>query len=331
MKVAIAGAGMAGSYLHRLLREEGIHADIYDVARLTRCGIHSCAWGATPAKEIVRLIGRFLQPEDYILQRFDQITIEDIRIGGDMLTIDKPRLVSDLLGGEQVRLEPLDPDRYDRIIDATGVARAYLGPAAGPQLIAECAQYRVRTDEPLGLSLRISSLGYEWCFPLGDGEYHLGYGNLRGGVEGYRPSAENAMARGAVRCGCRSTIRLSSPRASQPFVHGKVVGVGESIGAVAPLAGEGIEYAMQTAEMLVERWDNPAGYAEEVLRRYEWMDRERRGLDRLAEGRMPSPSEVRAFLQHTRRVGFDMRPWQALRFFRTMLRTPPVVSSQQPS
>lgn len=332
MKVAIAGAGMAGSYLYRLLKEEGVRADVYDIARPTRCGIHSCAWGATPSKEIVRLVGRFLEPEDYVLQRFDEITIGNVRIGSDMLTIDKPRLIGDLLDGAEVRLQPFDGDRYDRIIDATGVARSFLGPTVTPGLIAECAQYRVRTDEEMGLFLRISSLGYEWCFPLGNGEYHLGYGDIRGGVEGYRPSAEAAMARGTVRCRCHARIRLSSPQASLPFSAGKVVGVGESIGAVAPLAGEGITYAMQTGEMLAERWEDPEGYAREVLRRYEWMGRERRGLDRLAEGRMPTLAEARAFLKHTRMAGFDMRLGQAREFFRSMLETAPARGrGQQPS
>ena len=55
---------MSGAYMHRLLKEEGMQADVYDVDRHTRCGIHSCAWGATPTSEVRRLISRFLEPSD---------------------------------------------------------------------------------------------------------------------------------------------------------------------------------------------------------------------------------------------------------------------------
>jgi len=319
MKVAIAGAGMAGAYLYRLLREQGITAHIYDANEPTSCGITSCGWGAVPTVEVQRLISRFLEPSDYELQRFREINIEGVKIKGDMLTIDKPRLIKDLLDGAEVRFDPLDTGMYDRIIDATGVVRAFLGPSTIPPLLADCTQYRVRTDQPKELSIKISSLGYEWCFPLSDNEYHMGFGNLHGDAEGYTLPTD-IMAEVSVCCNCRAKVCLSSPEGTQPFVVGKVVGVGESIGAVAPLAADGIVYAMQTGELLIERWDDPNAYAREVLRRYDWMNLERRGLNRLIEGRMPLLEELRAFLKHTRMAGFDMRMRHAMYFFRRMLK-----------
>mgnify|MGYP000910986507 FL=1 len=310
---------MSGAYMHRLLKEEGMQADVYDVDRHTRCGIHSCAWGATPTSEVRRLISRFLEPSDYELQRFDSINIEGLDIPADLLTIDKPRLVNDLLDGAEVRLQPFDPNEYDRVIDATGVARAFLGPASGPQFIAPCSQFRVRTEERLGMSIKISSLGYEWCFPLGNNEYHLGFGNLKADASDFKPSATAAMENGTVMCRCQSKVRLSSPHATQPFVNGNVVGVGESIGVVAPLAADGIVYAMQTGEMLLDRWDEPQRYAADILKTFDWMGKERQGLNRLFAGKMPAIGELRAFLHHTRTAGLTLNLRQAMFFFRRML------------
>ncbi len=310
---------MSGAYMHRLLKEEGMQADVYDVDRHTRCGIHSCAWGATPTSEVRRLISRFLEPSDYEMQRFDSINIEGLDIPADLLTIDKPRLVNDLLDGAEVRLQPFDPNEYDRVIDATGVARAFLGPASGPQFIAPCSQFRVRTEERLGMSIKISSLGYEWCFPLGNNEYHLGFGNLKADASDFKPSATAAMENGTVMCRCQSKVRLSSPHATQPFVNGNVVGVGESIGVVAPLAADGIVYAMQTGEMLLDRWDEPQRYAADILKKFDWMGKERQGLNRLFAGKMPAIGELRAFLHHTRTAGLTLNLRQAMFFFRRML------------
>lgn len=310
---------MSGAYLHRLLKEEGVRSDIYDVDRRTRCGLHPCAWGATPTSEVRRLVSRFLEPSDYELQRFNSINIEGLDIPADLLTIDKPRLINDLLDGAEVRLQSFDPSDYDRVIDATGEARAFLGPASGPQFLAPCSQFRVRTEEELDMSIKISSIGYEWCFPVGNNEYHMGFGNLKADASEFRPSATAAVENGKVLCRCRSKVRLSSPHATQPFVSGNVVGVGESIGVVAPLAADGIVYAMQTGEMLMERWEDPERYAADVLKKFDWMGKERQGLNRLYAGKMPMIGELRAFLHHTRIAGLTLNLRQAMFFFRRML------------
>ena len=319
MKVAIAGAGMSGAYLYRLLDEEGIQADVYDVKRRNPCGLHSCAWGATPTSEVRKLVSRFLEPTAYELQRFDSINIEGLDIPADLLTIDKPRLINDLLCDTEVHTQPFDPNDYDRIVDATGEARAFLGPTSGPQFLAPCRQYRIKLDEDLGMSIKISSLGYEWCFPIGNNEYHMGFGNLKTDTTEFRPSTTGVMERGKILCRCNSKVRLSSPHATQPFVSGNIVGVGESIGAVAPLAADGIVYAMQTAEMLVDHWDNLEQYPTDILKRYDWMGKERQGLNRLFAGKMPSIRELRAFLHHTRIAGLSLSLKQAMFFFRRIL------------
>jgi flavin-dependent dehydrogenase len=315
MRIAIAGAGMAGSYVLRLLNEKGKdEVVLFDEVKTTGCGQRPCAWGMAPSIEYRRLVGRFLDPERYVNLRSDRVKIDGITMGADLLTVDKPSLIKDMVGGAQVRHGALDPDDYDLVVDATGVERAYLGKVEGDDLIAELCQYRLGSENDLGTWLRTSTWGYGWCFPLGNGEYHVGYGNLPPHVGAGMDTIDSTVAESRVKCKCASRIRLSSPHHTTPLVRDNIVGVGESIGAVGPMGGDGNLYAMQCAEMLVENLGDLDMYQEEVLRRFEWMRKERVALVNLLAGRRPSPSDVRVFVRHARRVGFTMNPVQALKF-----------------
>lgn len=312
---------MAGAYLYRLMKADGFgKVDLYDIKKNTKCGCRPCAWGFVPSSEYRRLTSRFLEPDDYELHRSDSISVDDVKLKADFLTIDKPRLIGDLVAGDEVLYSPLNIGKYDRVIDATGVSRAFLGPA-GDELIADCVQYRVRSEERMTASIHTATLGYRWCFPLGSDEYHLGFGNLRPDIMKSNPFiGMSSMARAAVRCRCLSRVRLSSPYHSRPFVQGKVVGVGESIGTVSPLAADGNVYAMQCAEMLVEHWDDLDGYTEAVLERYDWMRKEREVLDRLRAGKMPSLAGAMVLSRHFRAEGIKLGLLQAIGLFGHVLR-----------
>lgn len=315
---------MAGTYLHRLLKEEGYPSvELFDVKRSNACGHKPCAWGVAPYSEYERLVSRFADPSDYVLARCDKISIDGVEMKADLTTVDKPRLVEDLIGNTRVRLDPLVIDDFDRVIDATGCERAFLGPATGPEMIAQCAQYRIHTTEDMGLWFRTGGLGYEWCFPLGDDIYHIGFGNLSEGAEEYRPQAEDPPAlKGKVLCKCLSRIRLTSPYYSQPFSVGeRIIGVGESIGTVGPLGGDGNLYAMECAEILLRHWDDPKGYTAAVQKKYSWMRKEREALEKLLRGKVPPITDIRVFTNHSKRVGIEMGPVQALRLFKTVVET----------
>ncbi len=313
---------MAGSYLYRILKEQGFETiDIYDLKKSNSCGHRPCAWGFAPADEYMRLLSRFIDPAAHVLGHHRTIVVDGLELTADLLTVNKPALNRALLDGASVQLGPLDPEYYDRVIDATGVARAYLGPTAGEDLIAELVQYRVRTSKDLGLWINTSALGYEWCFPLGNGDCHLGFGSLRPLVEEHDLMHYLDGTSATVRCRCTSRLRMSSPYHSRPFVSKNVIGVGESIGTVAPLGGDGNLYAMQCAEMLVEHWDDVDGYAKAVLERYDWMRKERLAMERQLRGEQPTVGDLRVFVQHARRVGFGMGPFNALRFFRKSLQS----------
>jgi flavin-dependent dehydrogenase len=320
MSIAIAGAGLSGAYLYRRLVAEGFKdIDLFDVKKTTACGCRPCAWGFAPSDEIVKMLEKVTDPSRFILHHSEIAVFDSMNIPSDLLTIDKPALIDELVGDTEIKIGEVDLNKYDKVVDATGVSRAYLPPIKD-DFIAECKQYRLKTEEPLGFWFRTSSVGYEWCFPLGGGEYHVGFGNLKSEVGSYKPRFvmdENAMAR--VRCRCQSTIRLTAPFYSQPFVaDGKIIGIGECIGAVAPLVADGNLYAMQTGEMLLDNWDDLGKYSEKVLERYDWMRTERKGLEKLMEGKIPSLREIMTMKRHANKVGVKMNSIHVLKLFQSM-------------
>src|SRR5207253_9556259 len=67
VRIAIAGAGVAGSYISRLLRLRGYRdVDVFDVRHRIACGIHPCGYGVDERFDgLVRLVG--LDPSRYVL------------------------------------------------------------------------------------------------------------------------------------------------------------------------------------------------------------------------------------------------------------------------
>lgn len=321
MRIAIAGAGMSGAYLFRRLINDGFkEIDLFDVNKTNQCGCRPCAWGFAPIAKTFDMIAKVTDPDRFELQRSEMISFDGIDIRSSMLTMNKPALIKEMIGDADIKEGQIDLTRYDRVIDATGVSRAYLPPIKNDQ-IAECTQYRVRSEEPLGFWFRTSSVGYEWCFPLGGDEYHIGIGSLKSDVGSYRPlkSRDGRDLSVQALCKCHSTVRLTAPFFSQPFVKDqKIVGIGESIGAVSPLASDGNLYAMQCGEMLLENWDNLDRYSERVLKRYDWMRKERKGLEKLMEGRTPSLPESMSMRKHLKMVGIDIKARHIFKLLRNM-------------
>jgi len=220
LKVAIAGAGMTGAYLYRLLSNRGDEIDIFGRDPGTKCGITPCAWGTSRGfGEQMKASG--LEPEKYILIRSDYVDMDGIRIKADLATFNKPSLINDLLRGASIIHGPLEENKYERIIDATGVSRIFL-PALPDDILLPCWQWRIRTEAELMNRIKLGKIGYAWCFPLSNHEYHIGCGSLisdprkiiknLGWIENLPESENNKII-----CSCRGEIRLTAPLYSQPF------------------------------------------------------------------------------------------------------------------
>jgi flavin-dependent dehydrogenase len=313
MKIAIIGAGITGAYLARLLGNEGHHVDLFDRPVKTRCGFRPCAWGTSRGfSELISRAG--LDSSRYLLVESDSVTIDDVDVGGELMTFDKPRLITDLRGKTPIISGwPPAARSYERIIDATGVSRAVL-PAVQDDLILPCVQYRVRTTKPLGNRIELTSVGYAWIFPLGHNEYHIGCGSLV--MDPTRIIEQTGWLTGTagqrrIICSCSSTIRVSSPHHSLPFVAAvdgcEVWGVGEAIGCVAPLAGDGIVPGLQSAQLLLKWWDNAERYKKAILREFRWMKEERRVVDKLRSGDALELKDAWVLKKNSRRMGMNVR------------------------
>jgi hypothetical protein len=295
MKIAIAGAGVAGAYLYRLLQNESwdeIH--IYGHQHTTKCGISPCAWGATGGfNELLEHVD--MSPESYILQQLDHVIIDGTEIKVDIVTFNKPRLISDLLKDAAVYYTPLNTTKYDRIIDATGTSRTYLPP--------------VENDL------------YAWCFPLSDNFYHVGYGSINESSFHALSEICKVWKRDShTVCACKGKIRITCPHHSTPFVDNiatdggsvPVWGIGEAIGCVGPLAGDGIVPGMKSAQLLVQHRDDPEKYTHSILHEFKWMRNERRVVDKIYRGEKPGPGDAWVFKKNARRARMKIGLRQAL-------------------
>jgi flavin-dependent dehydrogenase len=228
--------------------------------------------------------------------------------------------VRDLLGDARIRPAPVPLDEYERVIDATGVDRALLPPIAG-DVTLDCREYLVEAEEPIENRIQLGSIGYAWRFPLSPNLCHVGCGSLLEDPGRVLASlgwlrGQNGEARPSFHCGCASKIRLTGPRESQPFVangHGPTIwGVGEAIGCVAPLVGDGIVPGMRSVELLLANWDDAEAYTRAVLAEFAWMEDERAIVDRLRRNDSLRVTDARVLKKNATRMGMRVGLRQAL-------------------
>jgi flavin-dependent dehydrogenase len=86
----------------------------------------------------------------------------------------------------------------------------------------------------------------------------------------------------------------------------EVWGVGEAIGCVAPLAGDGIVPGLKSARLLLEWWDDPEGYTRAVLREFGWMKQERAVVDKLRRGQKLGLDSAWALKRNSKRMGIKV-------------------------
>jgi flavin-dependent dehydrogenase len=109
--------------------------------------------------------------------------------------------------------------------------------------------------------------GYLWYFPLEKGSSFVGAGDyLRQHVAA--TGEYNAQHPGEIVQRIGRPIRFTPPKLCQPFYDGRVVGVGESIGTVFPILGEGIIPSLQCAEIFLQTMPDFERYRRKVLKEF---------------------------------------------------------------
>ncbi len=330
MKIAIVGLGVAGSYLASRLSEEN-EVVVFD--RLPKDGFDAvCAWGTAKGG-----IDKFAKDcginfEDYIIHTGREM---QVNVNGDIVRIglkglccfDKKRFISDLAKGQDVRFgqyitkENLATN-YDLVIDATGLIRPLL-PKIKDDLLIPCVQYRVKYKEPPFDDFYVKTFpslsGYFWYFPLGDGTYHIGAGDYN---HRHNEEIDSFLKRylGEIVKKNGRPVRITPPSLCQPIYDGKIVGVGESIGTVYPMLGEGIIPSLQCAELLAENLQDLPRYREEVLKQFKVYDLVYRFIKSKIDGTFFLPLHTRSLwaiyrYMKTRedRFGMEIRMWKIIK------------------
>jgi flavin-dependent dehydrogenase len=139
-----------------------------------------------------------------------------------------------------------------------------------------CVQYKVKYDsnnvpyDDFYLQAFPSMTGYFWYFPLENGYAHIGAGDFERRQNNKFVNEFLKKYKCEVIKKVGRPIRISPPVNCEPFTDGrKTVGVGESIGTVYPLLGEGIIPATWCAELFVQQLHkNINAYRDVVLKRF---------------------------------------------------------------
>ena len=285
MKIAVVGIGVAGAYLmNRLSDDHDNHVVGFERMPM---GLHDavCAW-ATCENVMAGFTKKCgLSFDDYILHDGKHMRVDledkgrgvDIKLEG-MVSYDKLGLIQEMIRGTEIRFgkaprkDELESD-FDIIIDSTGFHRNYL-PRVVNEMWIPCVQYKVHYQpgkEPYDdfyLRAFPSMSGYFWYFPLGNGYAHIGAGDFLKNHNYFVYEFLNKSNCEVIKKVGRP-VRLTPPENCEPFTDGrKSVGVGESIGTVYPLLGEGIIPSTWCAELFVQNLHDMRAYRQAVLEKF---------------------------------------------------------------
>lgn len=339
------GLGVAGSYLAlRLSRESGHEVHGFDLLRKADT---RCAWGASK-HELSRLLATLdLDFSEFILFEGKELRVvfEDghefgIPLMGlvsfnkdgleERLHAEADRAGAKLHLGEKVGLRELSD--YDLVIDATGVYRSLL-PKIRDDLIFPNIEYRVDYGgsppfDDFAVFPYPKLGGYSWFFPLGSGMAHVGGGDR---FHRQKEKVDALLHRypGKIVKLISRPIRMVPPALAKPIwlrnSHQTIIGVGESVGAVFPLLGEGIIPSMQAAETLSEHISkegaDPEGYERAIIERFFYFDPIFRAIQAKWGGSWSSalrPSLIPSYIKvkrMERRFGIEVRISHLLEIF----------------
>jgi flavin-dependent dehydrogenase len=250
----VGGAGIAGSYLYRRMQDSGIESMIHD-PRVENfyipCGFATNKHLIIPYLSKVSVdLGDILETEaSSVTVKGNNFQETEFRPSG-LCTINKMELEKKILGNGEITRSTIKGNDGN-IVDATGISRGYLGKIPGD--LSMYAVEKVCRESPFkGFHFNFfkNGNGYFWSFPLKD-RYHIGAGGVnldevQASLAGYQ--GERVLSR---------KIRMKPTMGN--IVNGNIIGVGESIGYISPLLGEGIVPALESAEKLfqaISRYDD---------------------------------------------------------------------------
>jgi flavin-dependent dehydrogenase len=331
MKIAIAGAGVAGSYLGCLLQKRGHQIEIFESSKKENHWA-VCAWGASRhmlskfSKKAGLNFDNYIFHVGKILRMALPNNIQEYLDLKGLVTYDKHKWEHDLLEGVKITYgvkcipETFPFNEYDYVIDCTGLHRTLL-PKSKHDFIIPAYEYFVENIQGIEEFYVIGykgARGYFWYFPLENGKGYVGAGDIDkkyyGIGEFFKLHPEARIVKKIGR-----PIRLAPPKRMEPFNCGNVIGVGESIGCVFPMLGEGIIPSLLCCDILLEILDKSDSkfdfrqYRKKVLQKFEYYDDVYRIVRLKMDGRLSTIKHIsllmnmyRNMKKEEQRFGFEV-------------------------
>ncbi|HEX2557114.1 MAG TPA: hypothetical protein VHK86_02225 [Nitrososphaera sp.] len=324
MRFALAGAGVVGSYLGNLLQKRGHDVEIFEASKKEN---HwpVCAWGASRHMLEMFSAQAGLEFENYILHVGKMLRMElpdnkqeYLALKG-LVSYDKREWENALLNGAKITYgfkvtrESFPFEKYDFVIDCTGLHRTLL-PKSKDDFLIPAYEYLLENvqgiDEFYVIGYR-GAKGYFWYFPLDKKRGYMGAGDVEkkyyGVAEFFKQHPEARVVKKIGR-----PIRLAPPKRMEPFYDGKIVGVGESIGCVFPMLGEGIIPSLICCDLFLEVLDKSKGgvfdakqYRKKVLDRFDYYDDVYRVVRLKMEGKLSTVRHVNLLMSMYRHMKRD--------------------------
>src|SRR5215204_1227784 len=289
MNIAVVGAGVAGCYLGKMLQDKGHKVRVFESSQMDS---HwpVCAWGASKNMLEVFSDKAGLNFDEYILHKgkilkmyLPQDNIEYLDLKG-LVTYDKRKWENDLLRGIQVSygtrftLDSFPTSDFDYVLDCTGYHRSLL-PRSKHDFVIPAYEYLVENVRDLDEFYVIGykgARGYFWYFPLDKDRAFVGAGDIDRKYFGLKEFFHNNPSARIIKKIGRP-IRLAPPKRMEPFFNNNVIGVGESIGCVFPMLGEGIIPSLLCCEIFLNVFGKSKNfnfklYRNLVLRKFDYYE-----------------------------------------------------------
>ncbi|WP_449462922.1 NAD(P)/FAD-dependent oxidoreductase [Tardisphaera miroshnichenkoae] len=236
-KIGIIGAGVAGSYLHALLKSAGRESQLYDVTSryFKACGeaVTNSYSPKIPWKVVAEVheFSFFMDGKPIYSTSFRH---------PKWVIIDKNAWINSMREDAIVGQRPNSAE-FDLMVDATG-------PYSKDREVVYAARALVQAEKaPDGVVMEFDSrlTGFYWIFPSANGMLNIGAGFME--VKDPLPLLRNYVKR----IGGNITSILGAP-ITVGLVKATAKRIGEARGLVYPIAGEGIRPAALSAEIAAD-------------------------------------------------------------------------------
>jgi flavin-dependent dehydrogenase len=288
VRVAIVGAGVSGCYLGNILNGLGHEIEIFE-ASTEYAHWPVCAWGASRNMLNIFSSNAGLKFDEYILHEGRRLRMElpnDKREYLDLfglVTYDKRKWENDLTSGLKINYNTRVlynsqlVSNFDYVLDCTGLHRSLL-PKSNEDYLIPAYEFLVDNVEGLDEFYVIGykgARGYFWYFPLDGRRAYVGAGDIDRkylGIDEFFSNHPNAKIIKKI----GRPIRLAPPKRMLPFHRDNVIGVGESIGTVFPMLGEGIIPSLICCDIFIQLFKSQnfdaVSYTKEVLKKFDYYD-----------------------------------------------------------